>query len=163
VEQKRVGNLQIEIGWVLVIVSILVGSIGSYIMIDSLRRVFSILSETWKYIADSKVIQRELIVANVVSYSSLYSIVFLIGIVLLSVLSLLLLTIAIIFITQGTANLNIGKNIKEEQLDINEAKRKFKHAFRLAFIVVLIGSFLFFKPVFDLRDMVLSLVVGCKS
>ena len=145
-DQKRIGKFQIEIGWLLVIVSILVGSIGYYIIIDRLIIGFSGLTKPWQDVAASKALQQELIVANVVSYATLISIISIIGLVLLSVLSLLLFTNAIMFITQGTANANLSKSMAKEELSPEEAKRKFKKVLIISFVTIFLGSLLFFKP-----------------
>ena len=106
---------------------------------------FNGITETWQTAA-AKAAQSELIPAYVISYVLVLSFVFFVGIVLFAILLLLLFSIAILFITQGTANFDLAKSLKKEKLDLTEAKRKFKKVFTLSFIIILIGSLLFFKP-----------------
>ena len=146
-EQKRLGRFQLEVGWLLVVASILIGVVGYWILLNRFLTAFSGLTETWA--TASKSLESPLIAANVISYALLLSLIFFIGIILFAVLLLLLFSIAILFITQGTANFNLAKSLKKEELDLTEVKRKFKKAFTLSFIVILIGSLLFFKPYFD--------------
>lgn len=147
VEQRRLGKFQIEVGWLLVVVTIIVGIVGYWLLLNRFLTAFSELTKTWQVAA--KTIQSGLVAADVVSYVLVLSLIFFVGIVLFAILLLLLFSIAVLFITQGTANINFAKSIKKEELNITEAKRKFRNVFVISSIVVLIGSLLFFKPYFD--------------
>lgn len=146
-EQKRLGKFQIEIGWLLVVVSIVIGIVGHWLILNRLLVGFTGLTETWQNVA--KTAQSELIAGHAVSYAILLSSIFFVGMVLLAALVLLLFWIGILFITQGAANVNLAKSIKKEVLSLFEAKRKFRNVFTISFIVVLIGSLLFFKPYYE--------------
>lgn len=147
-EQKRLGRFQIEVGWLLVVVTIIIGVIGYWIIFDRLTSTFSDLTKTWADLSANKSLPPEFI-GHIVSYSTLFSSIFFIGMILFAILLLLLFSIAVLFIIQGTANANLAKSIKKEELNITEAKRKFRNVFIISFIVILIGSLLFFKPYFD--------------
>ena len=146
-EQKRVGKFQIEIGWLLVVVTIIIGIVGYWLLLNRFLTAFSGLTEIW--LTASKTLDSPLVAANVVSYSLVLSFLFVVGIVLFAILLLLLFSIAILFITQGTANANLAEITKKEELDMTKAKRKFRNVFIISFIAILIGSLLFFKPYFD--------------
>lgn len=147
-EQKRLGKFQLEIGWLLVVVTIIIGIVGYWLILSRFLTAFNGITEAWQNAA-VKAAQSELIPANVISYVLVLSLIFFVGIILFAILLLLLFSIAVLFITQGTANVNLAKNIKKEELDTVEAKRKFRNVFIISFIVILIGSLLFFKPYFD--------------
>lgn len=147
-EQKRLGKFQIEVGWLLVVITIVVGIVGYWLLLSRFLTAFGGLTETWQTAA-AKGVQSELVAAEVISYTLVLSFIFFVGIVLFVILLLLLFSIATLFITQGTANANLAKSIKKEELNIIEAKRKFRNVFTLSFIAILIGSLLFFKPYFD--------------
>ena len=144
-EQKKLGKFQIEIGWVLVIVTIFVGVFGYYLILNRLTVTFSGLTKSWSDLAANKSLSPEFI-GHIMGYVNLLSSMYFIGIILFAVLLLLLLSVAIILITQGTSNANLAKTMKKEELNLAEAKRKFRNAFALSFSVILIGSLLFFKP-----------------
>ncbi len=147
-EQKKLGKFQIEVGWLLIVATIIVGIVGYWILLNRFLTTFIGLTEAWRNAA-VKAAQSELISANVVSYAFVLSFVFVVGIVLFAMLLLLLFGIAVLFITQGTSNSNLAKSIKKEKLNATEAKRKFRNVFTISSIIILIGSLLFFKPYFD--------------
>ena len=143
-EQKRVGKFQIEIGWLLVVVTIIIGIVGYWLLLNRFLTAFSGLTETWS--TASKTLEPPSVAANVISYALVLSLIFFVGIILFAILLLLLFSIAILFITQGTANANLAEITKKEELDMTKAKRKFRNVFIIFFIIILIGSLLFFNP-----------------
>lgn len=147
-EQKRVGKFQIEVGWLLVVATIVVGIVGYWLLLSRFLTAFSGLTETWQNAA-AKAVQPELIPANVISYTLVLSLIFFVGIILFAILLLLLFSIAVLLITQGTANVNLAKSLKKEEINATEAKKKFRHVFAISFIVMLISFLLFFKPYFN--------------
>jgi hypothetical protein len=144
VEQKRLGKFQIEIGWLLVVVTIIIGIVGYWLLLSRFLTAFSGLTETWRDAA--KAVQSGIVAADVISYALVLSLIFFVGIILFAVLLLLLFSIAILFITQGTANVNLAKSLKKEELNIAEAKRKFRNIFAISFVIILLGTLLFFNP-----------------
>lgn len=148
-EQKRVGKFQIEIGWLLVIGSTIIGIVGYWLIFSRLVITFSDLTETWRVVAANDALQSGLIPGHVVSYVTLLSSIHFIGLVLLGIFVFLLFFIGILFITQGTSNSNLAKSIKQDELNTIEAKKRFRNVIKISFIFTLIGSLLFFKPYYD--------------
>ncbi|MDP3765202.1 MAG: hypothetical protein Q8R04_01705 [Nanoarchaeota archaeon] len=144
-EQRRLGKFQIEVGWLLVVISIVIGIVGYWIILTKLVFTFSGLTKTW---SDIEVLPPEFL-GHIVSYTSLLSSIFFIGTLLLAVMVFLLFCIGILFITQGTANANLAKSVKKEEISLTEAKRKFRRAFAVSFVFMLLCTLLFFNPFYD--------------
>ncbi len=147
-EQKRVGKFQIEIGWLLVVVSVIIGIVGYWLIFNRFLTAFSTLTKTWADLASNKVLPPEF-VGHIISYVTLLSFIQFIGIFLFAIFVFLLFSLGILFITQGTANLNLAKTIRKEKFDLNEGKKKFRSIIGISFTFILIGSLLFFKPYYD--------------
>lgn len=124
--------------------------VGYYLIISGSLEYSYILTETWGHVSQANIIQPELIGAYEISYSLIAGLISLVTLILLPVLLLILLAVAVLFISQGTANLNLSKNLKEGKIDINEAKEKLSKFFKIAFSVTFLGSLLFLKPFYDL-------------
>ena len=146
-EQKRLGKFQIEVGWLLVIATIVIGIVSYWFILNRFLTAFYGLMESWG--TASKTLDSSLTLANVESYVILLSFVYVIGIILFAILLLLLFSIAVLFITQGTANVNLDKGLKKVEINAAEAKKKFRYVLTISFMVILVGSLLFFKPYID--------------
>ena len=145
-DQKRVGRFQFEFGWILVILSVLIGFVGYYFLSTRFTVAFFSLADAWRPVAIAKSIPQEVVSAHAVSYSSVMALVYIVGLLIISLFTILLLALSILFVSQGIANSNIGKNIKNDVLSHDEIGRKTKKVFWIFFVVLTILFLAYFEP-----------------
>jgi len=145
VEQKRIGRLQIEIGLVIIIISFILGIVGYYVIYSKVMGNLDGLFAVWN--SDNSNIPKESI-ALISSFAGTISFMGTISLLILGVSIIILLSISMLLITQGSANFNLAKE-KKAQLSEMEIKTKMKKVLIISSFLIFLGSLLYFSPFFD--------------
>lgn len=154
-EQKSVGRFQIELGLLILIAAVVIGVVVCTLALNRFSSVFLFMTKYWGDVAASGALEKEVVTAHIMSYAGIFSLLYFFGFLMILLFLLTLSLIGFLFISQGTANINLSADIKNAKISISEAKIKSKHLFKIFLILLLAGSFLYFEPVqiLEVRDL----------
>ena len=107
-EQKRIGRLQTDIGWILIIVSIIIGLVGFWIISSRMEIAFGWLAKISGTAAKNNVLSPEPVNAD--PYTILLDSIYFIGAILFYILVFALFCIGILFITEGTSKIHLDRS-----------------------------------------------------